>query len=140
MQGFFGGGIAEVLVFRRALKPEEKGAVECHLNKKYAGLARELVTGSTKLGHFLRPVADPPPVQMLLPGFTVREIPVKLPNINNVRYRHDGKLVALGYNGNVYLLSDSDGDGLEDKVQLFWENKTGMRGPIGILLTPKGYE
>jgi putative heme-binding domain-containing protein len=140
VQGFFDGDIAEVLLFRRNLKPEETSAIENYLNKKYAGLAKELVSGTTNLGHFLRPVADPPPVQMLLPGFTVREIPVKLPNINNVRYRHDGKLVALGYNGNVYLLSDTDGDGLEDKVQVFWENKTGMRGPIGILLTPKGYE
>src|SRR5262249_15572802 len=140
IQGFFDGDIAEVRLFRRALKPEETAAVETYLNKKYARLAKELASGRAKMGHFLKPVADPPPVQMLVPGFTVREIPVKLPNINNVRYRHDGKLVALGYNGNVYLLSDTDSDGLEDKVQLFWENKTGMRGPIGMLLTPKGYE
>ena len=140
VQGFFNGDIAEILLFRRALKPEETATVETYLNKKYARLAKELASGTAKLGHFLKPVADPPLVQMLVPGFTVREIPVKLPNINNVRYRHDGKLVALGYNGNVYLLSDTDGDGLEDKVELFWKNKTGIRGPIGILLTPKGYE
>ena len=76
---------------------------------------------------------------MLLPGFTVRQLPVDLPNINNVRFRHDGKLVALGYNGNVYLLSDSDGDGLEDRVDLLWENKGQLRSPIGMALTPPGY-
>src|SRR5262245_45415483 len=77
---------------------------------------------------------------MLVPGFAVRELPVNIPNINNVRYRHDGKLVALGYNGHVYLLSDKDGDGLEETVETFWDNKTGLRGPIGILLTPPKYD
>src|SRR5260370_2831842 len=94
IQGFFDGDIAEVLLFRRALKPEETRAVESHLNKKYAGLARDLVTGSTKRGHFLRPVADPPPGQMLLPGFPVREITGQRPTLHNVRYLHHGTLVA----------------------------------------------
>src|SRR5262249_55795050 len=26
-----------------------------------------------------------------------------------------------------------------DRVEMFWENKTGLRGPIGMCLTPKGY-
>src|SRR5262249_8064079 len=85
-------------------------------------------------------VPDPPPVQVFVPGFTVRRLPVDLPNINNVRYRADGKLVALGYNGNVYLLSDSDGDGLEDRVELFCENRGQLRAPIGMALTPPGYK
>jgi putative heme-binding domain-containing protein len=141
VQGFFDGDIAEVLLFRRAMKAEESKQVESYLRAKYAKLEQALLsgTGGTS-GHLLRPIADPPLVQMLVPGFTVRELPLGLPNINNVRYRHDGKLVALGYNGNVYLLSDKDGDGLEDTAELFWENKTGIRGPIGILLTPKGYD
>ena len=67
------------------------------------------------------------------------QLPVNLTNINNVHYRPDGKLVALAYNGNVYLLSDSDGDGLEDQVELFWENKGRLRAPIGMALTPPGY-
>src|SRR5262249_30389861 len=87
-----------------------------------------------------RAVADPPPVQVLLPGFTVRELPVDLPNVNNVRYRADGKLVALAYDGNIHLLSDSDGDGLEDKAELFWDNKGRLRAPIGMALTPPGYK
>ena len=48
---------------------------------------------------------------MLAPGFSVRELPLKLGNLNNVRYRYDGKLVALGYDGAIHLLSDTNGDG-----------------------------
>ena len=60
---------------------------------------------------------------VLLPGFSARELPGDLANVNNVRYRPDGKLVALGYDGNIHLLSDRDGDGLEERVEPFWENK-----------------
>lgn len=138
-RGFLDGDIAELLLFSRLLKPEEARDVEHQLQKKYAILSRELLAGRHRAGLLLRPVADPPAVQVLVPGFSVRELPVQLPNINNLRYRADGKLVALGYNGNVYLLSDKDGDGLEDTVEIFWENKTGIRGPIGMALTPPKY-
>src|SRR5262249_39915607 len=102
--------------------------------RKHAGLTAALAGGRP-----LVPVADPPPVQMLVPGFTVKQLPVELPNINNVKYRADGKLVALGYNGNVYLLSDSDGDGLAGKVELFWDTQGRLQAPIGMALTPPGY-
>jgi putative heme-binding domain-containing protein len=84
-------------------------------------------------------VSDPPAVQMLVPGFSVRELPVELTNINNLRYRHDGKLYALGYNGNINLLSDTDGDGLEDTAQVFFHNEGRMRGPIGMAVIPPGH-
>ena len=35
-------------------------------------------------------------VQMVVPGFTVQELPVQLPNINNLRFAPDGRLFALG--------------------------------------------
>ena len=76
-------------------------------------------------------------MQMLVPGFTVHELPLKLGNLNNVRYRHDGKLVALGYDGRIHLLSDTDGDGLEDKARVFL-GQAPMRGPIGMALTAEG--
>src|SRR5262249_49653877 len=111
-----------------------------YLRDKYAGLDADLAAAFPKAGRPLRAVVDPPAVQMFAPGFIVRELPVKLTNINNVRYRADGKLVALAYDGNVYILSDSDGDGLEDRVEVFWENKGRLRSPIGMALTPPGYK
>ncbi len=67
------------------------------------------------------PPATPPPatLQMLIPGFTVRELPVKLTSLNNVEYAPDGRLFAGGYDGRFHLLRDTDGDGLEDKVDTF---------------------
>jgi putative heme-binding domain-containing protein len=138
LRGFFDGDIAEVLYYERALSDEERKAVAGYLHDKHAGLGEAL--GARRPDVPLRPVANPPPVQMFVPGFTVKELPVDLTNINNVRYRADGKLVALAYDGNVYLLSDSDGDGLEDKAELFWENKGQLRAPIGMALTPPGYK
>jgi putative heme-binding domain-containing protein len=137
VRDFLPGDIAEVLLFDRTLTFAQREQVRQYLARKHAGLTRALAEAGA--GDRPRTVVNPPAVQMLLPGFTVRQLPVDLPNINNVRYRADGKLVALGYNGNVYLLSDSDGDGLEDKVDLFWENKGQLRSPIGMALTPPGY-
>src|SRR5205814_1756794 len=114
----------------------ESKAVTAALRRKYDGIndTPDLVGGRP-----LQSIADPPPVQMFVPGFTVRQLPVDLPNINNVKYRADGKLVALAYNGDVYLLSDTDGDGLEDKAAKFWDNKGRLQGAIGMDLTPPGY-
>ncbi len=58
-------------------------------------------------------------VQMLVPGFTVRELPVKLTSLNNIEYAPDGRLFAGGYDGRFHLLRDLDGDGLEEKVDTF---------------------
>jgi putative heme-binding domain-containing protein len=62
---------------------------------------------------------DAPGVQMLVPGFTVRELPVKLTSLNNIEYAADGRLFAGGYDGRFHLLRDTDGDGLEDRVDTF---------------------
>ena len=56
----------------------------------------------------LETVKDPPPVQMFVPGFSVRELPLDLTNINNVKYRADGTLVALAYDGKIWLLRDTE--------------------------------
>lgn len=76
--------------------------------------------------------------QMLVPGFVVRALPVELPNINAVRYREDGKLFALSFAGKVYLLSDTDGDGLEDKVEVFYDPGK-VHLSLSFALTPPGY-
>ena len=132
-QGFFNGAISEILVYDRALDDQERSATEHYLLGKTATL-NALLRGTK--GHALETLKDPPVVQMFVPGFTVKELPLKIGNLNNVRYRHDGKLVAQGYDGRIYLLTDSDGDGLEDTSELFWTERT-LQSPIGIALTPK---
>lgn len=77
-------------------------------------------------------------IQMLVPGFAVRALPLELRNINALRYRDDGKLVALTFDGRVYLLSDSDGDGLEDKADIFYDPGR-VHLSLNIALTPRGY-
>ncbi|HVE43367.1 MAG TPA: heme-binding protein [Planctomycetota bacterium] len=82
--------------------------------------------------------ALPPAVTMLVPGFLVRELPVRLTNINNVRYGPDGRLYCCGYDGRVHILVDTDGDGLEDKVLPFWDKKGELLTPIGMEVTRDG--
>src|SRR5690242_16606589 len=63
-------------------------------------------------------VTNPPPAQILVPGFTVRQLPVEVNNINNLVYAPDGRLFAFCYNGDVLQLKDTDGDGLEDSKSI----------------------
>src|SRR5690349_7569577 len=91
-------------------------------------------------------VSNPPPVQMLVPGFTVCELPLELNNINNLVFAPDGRLFALCYDGNVFQLKDTDGDGLEDTASYFFKNERneipaciGMAwGPGGLYIPAKG--
>lgn len=84
-------------------------------------------------------VTNPPPVQMLVPGFTVRELPLQLNNINNLVYAPDGRLFALGYDGDVFQLKDTDGDGLEDTATCFFKNEHNEIPPsIGMAWGPGG--
>jgi putative heme-binding domain-containing protein len=142
VQGFWDGYIAEVLLYDRELSSPELEKLRQYLDNKYRSL-KPAVEAAFRAEHpyrdLIQPVRNPPAVQVLIPGFAVYELPVDLTNINNVRYRSDGTLVALAYNGNIYLLSDRDGDGLEETVRLFWDNQGRLRGPIGMALTPDGY-
>lgn len=139
--GFLPGDIAEVLIYDRALTDDELRAVSEYLNKKHARLAAVLPSAVPRRagpGEPLVTVADPPPVQWLLPGFSVRRLPIDLPNVNNLRYRDDGKLLALTYGGALHLLSDTDGDGIEDRAELFWDGQGKLVGAIGMAIAPKG--
>ncbi|MEO6435783.1 MAG: ThuA domain-containing protein [Tepidisphaeraceae bacterium] len=137
------GDVTEILIFDRVLTDAERKAIDDYLIAKHPALAESAIaaaeaeqTGSA----LLQRVEKPPVVQMFVPGFVARELPIDLSNINNLRYRDDGKLVAMAYDGNVYLLSDTDGDGLEDKVERYWDNQAGVIvQPIGIALTPPDY-
>ena len=147
VKGFLHGDIAEVLLFNRVLTADETKSVRTYLDTKYAALKQALprdlnLAGAAANVEPLVTVKDVPPIQMLVPGFSVYELPVELPNLNNVRYRADGKLYALGYNGDIWLLSDTDGDGLEETATKFFDNKSkvggvpALRGPIGMAVIP----
>ena len=124
-QGFFHGDLAEVLVYGRALTDDERARVEGYLQKKHAAL--------------LALAGLPPenPIKMLAPGFSARELPVELTNINDAVYASDGRLFALGYDGRIHVLRDTDGDGLEDQATLFWDKPT-LKSPIAMALAPEG--
>lgn len=132
-QGSFHGDLAAVLVYERALTDAERKQVEQALFARTPAL-NALASGSS--GHALEVLKDAPLVQMLVPGITVEELPLKMRNLTGVRYRHDGKLVALGYDGRIHLVTDTDGDGREDTSTIFWD-KSSLRGPIGMALLPK---
>ena len=134
VQGSFDGDIAAVLVYERALNESERKLVEESLFARTPAL-NALASGSR--GHALETLKDAPVVQMFAPGFTAEEMPLKMRNLTGVRYRHDGVLVALGYDGRIHLVTDTDGDGREDKSTVFWD-KSSLRGPIGMALLPKG--
>src|SRR5215467_15043432 len=81
--------------------------------------------------------AQQPVVHMLVPGFTVQELPVHLSNINNLRFAPDGRLFALAYDGRIHVLRDTNGDGLEDSDEIFWDKST-LTVPVGMVLAPEG--
>jgi len=84
-------------------------------------------------------ISNPPPVQMLVPGFIVRELPLELNNINNLVFAPDGRLFALCYDGNVLQLKDTDGDGLEDTATHFFKNdRNEIQPSIGMCWGPGG--
>ncbi len=84
------------------------------------------------------PGTQPLPVHMLVPGFTVRELPVQLTNLNNIEYAPDGRLFAVGYDGRVHVLTDTDGDGLEDKAEVYYSGKAGeIRALLACAFAPK---
>lgn len=79
------------------------------------------------------------PVHMLVPGFTVRKLPLHLTNLNNLAYGPDNRLYAVGYDGRVHVLIDTDHDGLEDTA-LPWsyDHAADMRAPVGMIVRPEG--
>ncbi len=139
VDGFGHVDIAEVLVYDRALSKVDLSAVGKYLDSRYL-LIKDVLPSSPEASAQLEKLKDPPPVQVFVPGFTARQLPVDLTNINNVQYRSDGVLVAQAYDGKIWLLRDTDHDGLEDKADLFWDNPSGLRSPIGMDLTPPGYK
>ena len=102
-------------------------------------MKHSLVLGVLLLGPLAAQDTLPPAdVVLFAPGIVARELPVKLTNIDNVRYAPDGRLFAAGYDGRVHVLTDSDGDGLEDKVAPFWDKRGELLTPVGMEIAPEG--
>ncbi|MBN9520323.1 ThuA domain-containing protein [bacterium] len=139
VQGFGRWDVAEVLVYGRVLPADEAKQVRDYLGAKHATLRQNLPPDAEAGAAVLVPVKDPPPVQVFLPGFTVRELQLDLTNVNNVLYRPDGTLLAVGYNGVIWHLRDTDGDGLEDRADVWYDSRGALRSPIGVDLTPPDY-
>jgi putative heme-binding domain-containing protein len=138
VSGFLDGDVAEVLLYDRVLSQEKRRSVEEYLSKKHEK-TQAVLSAANEVGQPVKRLESPPQVQMFVPGFSARQLPLDLTNINNVRYRDDGKLIALAYDGTIYILSDTNGDGLEDKAEVFWDSKGGLVSPIGMALTPPHY-
>jgi putative heme-binding domain-containing protein len=91
-------------------------------------------------------VSNGPPIKLLIPGFTVHELPLNLNNINSLVCAPDGRIFALAYDGNVFQLKDSTGSGLEDTASYFFKNdrdqipaSIGMAwGPGGLYIASRG--
>lgn len=83
-------------------------------------------------------LAQQPRVETLVPGIDIRRLPVELANIDSVEYGPDGRLYAAGYDGRVHVLTDSNGDGLEDASEVFWSKAGDLLAPVGILPTKQG--
>ncbi len=132
MRHFYKGSIAEVLLFNRKLNSEEIGACEQWLSRKHSEYLREPDPDSPR-EVTLKTVANPPVVQMLVPGFRVDELPIDTTNLNNIEYAPDGRLFAAGYDGRFHVMSDTDGDGLEDQIDTFVES-TSEDYPIGLVV------
>src|SRR5689334_8125188 len=96
-----------------------------------------LASSAATIFSFTAALPGEPIVHMLVQGFTVRELPVKASNINDLRFAPDGRLTALGYDGRILLLRDTDGDGLEDTAEVFWDKPT-LSVPVGMAWSTKG--
>ncbi len=79
-----------------------------------------------------------PRVEALIPGIDIQRLPVNLTNINSVEYGPDGRLYAAGYDGRIHVLTDTNGDGLEDKTEVFWSKPGDLLTPVGNLPTKEG--
>jgi glucose/arabinose dehydrogenase len=134
LEGFLAADIAEVLIYEGRLLEQERARIRGYLQAKHKALL-----GAERPDRLFDEIASRRvSAHMLLPGLRVRTLPLRLPNLNNVRYREDGTLVALGYNGVVWLLDDTDGDGLEDRARVFFDEPGALRAPIGMALTAPG--
>jgi putative heme-binding domain-containing protein len=78
-----------------------------------------------------------PTIHMLAPGFSVKPLPVRLSNVNSLTFSREGTLYAVAHDGRVFRLIDTDGNGLEDRADVFWD-KSPLISPIAAVWAPEG--
>ena len=83
-------------------------------------------------------IAKEPRFKALVPGLSVTRLDVGLTNIDSLTYGPDGKAYAAAYNGRIYLLTDSNSDGIEDTATVFWDKAGDLLTPVGILANEDG--
>ncbi len=86
VRGFAKCDIAEILLYNGSLSLDDRKKVRAYLDAKYAELKKALPPEPDGVGTLLTPIAEPPPVQVFVPGFTVKQLPLDLTNINNIKY------------------------------------------------------
>jgi len=89
-------------------------------------LKRPVLKGKPKL-------RKPPAIETVttLPGYTGQRLPIDASIMPTAfTWTSSGTLAFTSLKGHVYLVHDSDGDGLEDRLQLFEE---GLASPYGII-------
>lgn len=138
-QGFWEGDIAAILIYDRQLSEQEHTQLDQYLAERYGEAVEIPLPEPLDGGYRLVTETSPPRIQVLEPGFRIRRSPLNLTNINNLVYRHDGRLMALGYDGRLWWLDDADGDGLEDQATLYFDGRSSLQGPIGLALAPLNY-
>ena len=83
--------------------------------------------------------AGEPAVRVLAPGFTVRPLPVHLTNVNNLAIAPTAGSTPSATTAGSTVLRDTDGDGLEDRAELFWERALDPGTPMAAgLVARKG--
>ena len=79
-----------------------------------------------------------PRIQPLVPGLIITPLPVELSNVDSLEYGPNGNLYTGGYDGRIHVLKDTDGDGIEDRAVVFWDQAGDLLTPVGILPRPEG--
>ncbi len=130
--GFFQGDLAALRFYDHALSDEERLSLESTLRETHADFLAEEVT---VVGGPQIPRISLETGRLFVPGFEIDRLPLDLPNLNALCYRHDGTLVAGGYDGTIWLLSDTDGDGLEDTAHEYFRSPT-IKAVMGMAVTP----
>ena len=83
-------------------------------------------------------IAKDPRFKTLAPGLSVTRLKVDLTNIDSLAYGPDGKAYAAAYNGRIHVLTDTNGDGVEDTSSVFWDKAGDLLTPVGILANEDG--